>query len=232
MIMDDDATVTSLSPERLRVLMASSQDAQMQGSVIYLLIKRLADILISAVAMLLVAPMMVIIALAIKLNDGGPVFYHQKRVGYRGRHFTFHKLRSMRVDADQQREALLGQSDADGVAFKMRRDPRITGIGRFLRKFSIDELPQLWCVFVGTMSIVGPRPHLPKEVEEYSLDHHMRLMVKPGLLCYREVKGRSELNWDEWLDLDLQYCRERNLWTDLCIFCRAFPAVLLARGAF
>jgi lipopolysaccharide/colanic/teichoic acid biosynthesis glycosyltransferase len=138
----------------------------------------------------------------------------------------------MHLNADQVLERLRHQSDADGVAFKMKRDPRVTSVGRVLRKYSIDELPQLFSILMGHMSIVGPRPHLPSEVACYRPDQRLRLTVKPGLLCYREIRGRSDLTFEEWVRLDLEYIRERSAWTDTKIFFLAFPAVLGARGAY
>jgi lipopolysaccharide/colanic/teichoic acid biosynthesis glycosyltransferase len=175
---------------------------------------------------------MLVAAALIYVDDPGPVVYRQQRVGFGGETFTFFKLRSMQMDADAVLERLRHQSDAEGAAFKMKRDPRVTRVGRWIRKLSIDELPQIFSVLAGDMSIVGPRPHLPSEVKCYSGDQQARLAVKPGLLCYREIRGRSHLSFDEWMRLDLEYINERGVWTDIKIFLCAIPAVLSGHGAF
>jgi lipopolysaccharide/colanic/teichoic acid biosynthesis glycosyltransferase len=200
--------------------------------VIYLFLKRLVDITVVSMALLFAIPFMLVAAILIYLEEPGPVVYRQQRVGKAGKRFTFYKLRSMHLNADQVLERLRHQSDADGIAFKMKRDPRVTAVGRILRKFSIDELPQLFSVLAGHMSLIGPRPHLPSEVACYRPDQRLRLTVKPGLLCYREIRGRSDLTFEEWVRLDLQYIRERGVWTDIKIFLLAFPAVLGAKGAY
>ncbi len=194
--------------------------------------KRVMDILVSSIALILFAPIILITCLLVKLYDGGPAFFNQARVGRNGRLIKFYKIRSMRADAESVKHKLLHLSDAEGSAFKMKQDPRITPIGRFIRKYSIDEMPQLYLVLIGEMSIVGPRPHLPGEVASYSPSQRDRLMVKPGLLCLREISGRSHLTFQEWVDLDLQYVRSRSLWLDIKIFMRAIWTVTTGKGAY
>jgi len=204
-------------------------------SVIFLLhgVKRLFDILGSLLAILLASPIFAITALLIKLNDGGPVFFKQTRVGYRGKLFTMWKFRSMCVDADKQKEKFMQQNEMKGgVLFKMKADPRVTAVGRVIRKTSIDELPQFFNVLKGDMSIVGPRPSLPKEVEKYSAEDRQRLNIKPGITCLWQVSGRSEMNFAEQVQLDLAYIRSSNILTDIKLLLRTIPAVLMGKGAY
>jgi lipopolysaccharide/colanic/teichoic acid biosynthesis glycosyltransferase len=194
--------------------------------------KRAFDLVVALAAVIAFAPIMIVVAAIIVIEDKGPILYRQPRVGRYGVPFWFYKFRSMRVDADKIRAELLKHSDAAGAAFKMKNDPRITRIGRFIRKFSIDEMPQLFSVIAGHMSIVGPRPHLGVEVSTYNPEQFGRLLVRPGLLCLREISGRSNLSFEEWVRLDLEYVRTRSLWLDLKIFCLAIPAVLKGDGAY
>lgn len=199
----------------------------------YLLWKRLLDIVVSLSAGVVLLPLMMAVALLIRAQDGGPALYWQTRVGRRGRHFPFPKFRSMVIDAEALRARLQASNeDADGVKFKMRRDPRITPLGRVLRKYSIDELPQLWCVLRGDMTLVGPRPPLVSEVPAYSAEDWGRLDVVPGLTCLWQVRGRSELSFREQVALDLEYIRTCGALTDLKILVQTVPAVLLGRGAY
>jgi lipopolysaccharide/colanic/teichoic acid biosynthesis glycosyltransferase len=195
-------------------------------------LKRILDILVSFIALILLSPIMVLVALFIAIEDGSPVFYRQLRVGQHGREFWFTKFRSMRRDADAIKEQLSKQNEAGDVIFKMENDPRVTRVGRAIRRLSIDELPQLWLVLSGTMTLVGPRPHLPKEVDAYSTLQKSRLQGKPGLLCLREVTGRSRLTFTEWVDLDLEYLRHRSILLDCWVLLRVIPAVLKAEGAY
>jgi lipopolysaccharide/colanic/teichoic acid biosynthesis glycosyltransferase len=194
--------------------------------------KRLADIVVASFAIFLLSPLLLVTALLVWAEDRGPVLYRQARVGRFGKQFWFYKFRSMRVDADRIREQLLKQSDAQGAAFKMKNDPRITRIGRFIRKFSIDEMPQLFAVLAGHMAIIGPRPHLAIEVSTYTPEQYVRLAVKPGLLCLREIKGRSNLSFEQWLDLDLEYVKKRTWLLDMKIMSLAIPAVIKGDGAY
>ena len=198
----------------------------------YLRVKRLLDILVAGAALLLLWPLFLLVALAIVCDDRGPVFYRQIRVGRYGRRFTFWKFRSMVAGADAIKTALAGCNEAEGPIFKMRHDPRVTRVGRFLRRYSIDELPQLINVLRGDMSLVGPRPHLPSEVACYTLRQRARLSVLPGLVCWREVSGRSCIGFERWIEMDLCYIERRSLRTDLTILLRVIPALLRPEGAY
>ncbi|MDD8044295.1 MAG: sugar transferase [Verrucomicrobiota bacterium] len=197
-------------------------------------IKRVLDIVVAAAAALLLLPLFGIVALAIKLTDGGPVLFWQKRVGKWGKEFNFPKFRSMVVNAEALKAELLHQSDHGGqsITFKMKRDPRITWIGRLIRKLSIDELPQLWCVIHGDMSLVGPRPPTVAEVAQYTLADRRRLDVTPGLTCIWQISGRGDIPFHQQVELDLDYIRSRSLRLDLIILLKTIPAVLLGRGAY
>jgi lipopolysaccharide/colanic/teichoic acid biosynthesis glycosyltransferase len=201
-------------------------------SKVYLFVKRVADILISSCALILLSPIMLTVALIVKLQDGGPIIYRQTRVGILGKTFNFYKFRSMRVDAEKVLESLVHLSDAQGAAFKMKNDPRRTPFGTIMRKYSLDELPQIFAVLGGSMSVIGPRPQLPPTVATYTPEHQRRLSVKPGLICLREVKGRSRLSFDEWVQLDLEYIQNQSLLMDLKIFLLSIPAVLSGDGAY
>jgi lipopolysaccharide/colanic/teichoic acid biosynthesis glycosyltransferase len=195
--------------------------------------KRALDVVVAATLLVLLAPMLALVALLIKLRDGGPVLYWQMRVGRWGREFAFPKFRSMVPNADKLLDQLLSHNDhKEGVTFKMRRDPRLTWIGRVIRKLSIDELPQLWCVLRGQMTLVGPRPPVPREVGQYTLAQRRRLDVTPGLTCLWQVSGRSNLPFPRQVELDVQYIESQSMWLDLVILLKTVPAVLLGRGAF
>jgi lipopolysaccharide/colanic/teichoic acid biosynthesis glycosyltransferase len=177
---------------------------------------------------------MLAVAAAVRLTSKGPAFLRQTRVGQDGAPFTIYKFRSMYHDAEARRAALVADNihGAEGVTFKLKRDPRITGIGRFIRRMSIDELPQLVNVLNGTMSLVGPRPPLPAEVVRYTAEQRRRLAGKPGLTCLWQVSGRSNLPFPKQVELDVEYLAKRGIATDLSILLRTVPAVLLARGAY
>lgn len=196
-----------------------------------LAIKRGLDVLGAAVALLLLSPIFLLVALAIKLEDGGPVFYSQERAGLYGRPFLMHKFRSMIVNADRLKEQLAAQNEAQGPVFKMRRDPRITRVGQFIRKTSIDEFPQFWNVLVGEMSLVGPRPPIPAEVRRYERWQMRRLSMKPGITCIWQVSGRSDISFEQWMKLDLEYIDNWSLFLDLKLLVMTLPAVLTMRGA-
>lgn len=204
-----------------------------RASIRYPAIKRALDITASAIGLVLLSPLFLLLALVIRLDSPGPLLFSQTRVGERGREFRCWKFRSMHVDAQQRREALEESNEMrGGTTFKIKNDPRITRLGRFIRKASIDELPQLWNVLNGDMSLVGPRPPLPAEVARYSLRAWQRLAVKPGITCIWQVNGRSDLPFEEQLRLDLRYIRDRSMWLDLKLLLQTIPAVLLARGAY
>ena len=196
-----------------------------------LLVKRVLDIGVSAMVLVLMAPVMLITAILIKLTSPGPVLFAQDRVGMNQRRFRLYKFRSMVVDADEKKKELAHLNELDGPAFKMANDPRITSIGRFIRKTSIDELPQLFNVLKGQMSLVGPRPPLPSEVSQYQWLFRRRLSVKPGITCVWQVSGRSGTTFDEWMKMDKQYVENWSLLLDFQILLKTIPAVLLCRGA-
>jgi len=196
-------------------------------------LKRLLDIAVSATALLLGSPIYLLTALAIKMEDRGPIFFGQERVGYRGRLFRMWKFRSMVANAEALKKKLEQQNEMKGgVIFKMKADPRITRVGRFIRKYSIDELPQFWNVLRGDMSVVGPRPPVPKEVAQYSPEARQRLLAKPGITCIWQVSGRSDIDFDGQVKLDVEYIRSTSFWTDLVLLIRTVPAVLLGKGAY
>ena len=194
--------------------------------------KRPLDIAGALVLLALTAPVFLLAALAIKLTSHGPVFFAQERVGLNGKGFRMLKFRSMYLNAEARRAALEAQSERDGVCFKMRNDPRITGVGRVLRRFSIDELPQVLNVLRGDMSLVGPRPALPVEVEAYSMRAFRRLEAMPGITGLWQVSGRADLDFDTMIDLDLKYIQTCSMWSDLAILLATVGAVLNGRGAY
>ncbi len=196
-----------------------------------LFLKRIADVVLSGLMLLLLSPLLFAAAAAIKLSSPGPVFFLQERVGLNQRKFKMIKFRSMVEDAEAQLGALAGMNEADGPIFKIKDDPRVTVVGRLIRKYSIDELPQLINVLMGEMSLVGPRPHPTPEVEKYTWHQRRRLSVKPGLTGLAQVSGRSDLAWQECVDLDLGYIDTWSVAKDLAILFRTFHAVATARGA-
>jgi exopolysaccharide biosynthesis polyprenyl glycosylphosphotransferase len=193
--------------------------------------KRAFDVVASGLAVLLLSPILLGAAAAIRLDSPGPVFFRQRRVGRNGRPFTMLKFRSMYVDAEARLDSLRSQNEATGPVFKMRNDPRITAVGRFIRRTSIDELPQFFNVLTGEMSVVGPRPPVPAEVRLYKRWQRRRLSVKPGITCTWQVSGRSSIDFDQWMELDLEYIDHWSLWKDIQICFKTIPAVLGSRGA-
>lgn len=184
--------------------------------IIYLFFKRIIDIVGSATGLILLSPLFILVALAIKIEDPkGKVFFAQKRCGKDNEPFPMYKFRSMVSNAEELLEELMEQNEMDGPVFKIKEDPRITKVGKFIRKTSIDELPQLFNILMGDMSIVGPRPAIPHEVAEYNDYQKQRLLVKPGLTCIWQVSGRNSIGFDEWIDMDLEYIEKRNLWMDI-----------------
>jgi lipopolysaccharide/colanic/teichoic acid biosynthesis glycosyltransferase len=201
---------------------------------IFAFLKRLTDVLVSGIMLLALAVPMAILAVIIKLYDRGPVLFWQQRVGKHGRIFGFPKFRSMRVDAEQLKDKLLAANQYGNTAinFKMKGDPRITPIGRFIRRFSADELPQLWCVLIGDMSLVGPRPPVPREVVNYSSADRRRLEVTPGLTCIWQVSGRSNVPFPQQVEMDCEYIHRQSLTKDIELLAKTVPAVLTGRGAY
>ena len=195
--------------------------------------KRFMDIVLAIFAIIAGSPVFLLTALLVKLTSPGPIIFSQVRVGKHGRHFKFYKFRSMYIDAEARKAELMKLNESgDGVIFKMKRDPRITPIGRFIRKFSIDELPQLFNVLLGDMSLVGPRPPLPSEVRTYTLEARKRLNITPGITCIWQVSGRSELPFSKQIALDKEYIASRSAWKDFLILLKTIPAILTGRGAW
>lgn len=186
-----------------------------RGFSFYEVIKRVIDVVCSFVGVLVLSPLFVVIAIIIKFTSKGPVFFSQKRVGRDGKEFKMYKFRSMVVNAEELKEKLAAQNEMSGPMFKMKDDPRVTKVGKFIRKTSIDELPQLFNVLKGDMSLVGPRPSLPKEVAQFEDWMYRRLEVKPGLTCYWQVSGRNNIDFEDWMKLDIKYVKEKNLWIDI-----------------
>ena len=198
----------------------------------YLLAKRIVDILGALAGIIICLPIWVIAAILIKLDSRGPVLFWQIRVGENGKPFRFCKLRTMYVDAERRKQELAARNEMGGPAFKVRDDPRVTRVGRFLRKYSIDETPQLFHVLLGQMSLVGPRPPLIEEVARYKPWQTERLSVRPGLTCTWQVSGRNEIPFDQWVIMDIEYIRRRNFWLDMYLLLKTIPAVISARGAY
>jgi lipopolysaccharide/colanic/teichoic acid biosynthesis glycosyltransferase len=196
-------------------------------------VKRMLDLMLTTLALVALTPLFVIVACLIKLHDGGPIFFCQRRIGRHGIPFWCYKFRSMVPNAEALRADLMPQNvhGENGITFKLKHDPRITPIGRFLRKASIDELPQLFNIIRGEMSLVGPRPPLPAEVAKYNEQHLQRLSVLPGLTCLWQVSGRAELPFEEQVRLDLEYISRRSLALDVSLLIRTIPAVISGRGA-
>jgi len=197
--------------------------------VLGLIAKRTLDIALASLALLLLGPVLLVIALVIKLDDRGPVLFRQTRVGLHGRPFQMVKFRTMVPDAELKRAELALLNEISGPAFKLQADPRITRVGRLLRRASLDELPQFWNVLFGQMSVVGPRPPLPDEVAGYDLWHRRRLSMKPGITGLWQVSARLEEEFDRWVELDLNYIDRWSLWLDLKIMLRTVPAMLSGR---
>ncbi|MCO8120691.1 sugar transferase [Stieleria sp. TO1_6] len=202
-------------------------------SPVYRMMKRVTDVVGSIVGIIVLSPIFLLAAIAVLLKDGRPIIFRQTRVGLNGSEFTIYKFRTMTRNAEQQLDALREQNEhGDSVTFKMRNDPRVIPIiGQFMRRTSIDELPQLWNVLRGEMSLVGPRPALPKEVARYDAPHMVRLAAKPGLTCFWQVSGRGELGFDQQFELDCRYVAECSFIVDLWLIAMTFPALIKARGA-
>ena len=197
-----------------------------------LIIKRLLDIILSGIGLIVIAPLLAVVALLVRSTSKGPVFFSQERCSLNGRRFKLYKFRTMVIDAESKMAELMAFNQMEGPAFKMDNDPRVTSVGRVLRKLSIDELPQLWNVFLGDMSLVGPRPPLPKEVQQYDFWQRRRLSMRPGITCLWQVGGRNKIkDFDEWARLDLKYIDEWSLALDFKILLKTFPAVVSGAGA-
>ena len=198
----------------------------------YAVVKRIFDIIVSLIALIALFPIFLVIALLVKVTSRGPVLYRSERIGLCGRPFLVLKFRSMYTGADRERHLLQNENEKAGPIFKMKQDPRITPVGRILRKYSLDEIPQFWSVLRGEMSMVGPRPPIRSEVEQYDDYARRRLSVKPGMTCYWQIMGRSDLDFDEWMELDNRYVDEMSFWTDLKILVKTPIVVLRGEGAY
>ena len=198
----------------------------------YKCLKRFLDIVLSGIALICLSPVFLFTAIAIRLEDGGPAIFTQQRAGKDMQVFNMYKFRSMYVNADEKMAELLKDNEQAGHAFKIKNDPRITKVGRFIRRVSIDELPQLINIIKGDMSIVGPRPILTFQMEECNEYEKQRVIVKPGLTCYWQIGGRANIKWNEWVELDLNYIEDMSLWTDLKIILKTIPAVFDNEGAY
>lgn len=195
--------------------------------IVYLFLKRLIDIIGASLGLILASPIMLIVAILIKLEDPkGPIFFSQIRNGAYPTTFKMYKFRSMYIDAEERLQDLMHLNEQSGPAFKITDDPRITKIGKFIRKTSLDELPQLFNILKGEMSLVGPRPAIPREVEQYTAYQKQRLFVKPGLTCIWQVSGRNNIGFEEWVELDIEYIKTRSLWLDTKLILLTIPALL------
>jgi len=197
----------------------------------YFIIKRIIDIIGALSGIILISPVMIIAAIWIKLDSKGPVFFAQNRVGQDGKKFIMYKFRSMCSDAEGLLGKLKHENEMSGPMFKMKDDPRITSSGRFIRKTSIDELPQLFNILKGDMSLVGPRPSLPKEVVQFTPFQKRRLVAKPGLTCYWQVNGRSDVSFEEWMEMDVEYIKDRNTWLDIILIFKTVGVLFGDEGA-
>ncbi|MGL5650229.1 MAG: sugar transferase [Paraclostridium sp.] len=207
-------------------------DADAYASPIYLFLKRLIDITGSLIGLIILSPIFIVVSIAIKVEDPkGSIFFGQERNGKYPKTFKMYKFRSMVHNAEALLEQLKAQNEMNGPAFKMKNDPRITKVGKFIRKTSIDELPQLINILKGDMSFVGPRPPIPREVSEYDEYQLQRLSVKPGLTCYWQVSGRNNIDFEEWIELDLKYIKERNIFIDIKLIMMTIPALLGDKNA-
>ena len=199
---------------------------------LFLAVKRMFDILSSGLALVVLSPVFLVTAIAIKLEDGGPVFYSADRWGKDMRNFRMHKFRSMRVNAEAMINELLKDSEMTGHAFKIKNDPRITRVGHFIRKYSIDELPQLWNIFVGDMSVVGPRAIMTVGTDSIDDYDKQRWLVRPGLTCYWQVSGRADVKWAQWIEMDLDYIENMSILEDIKLILKTIPVVFKAEGAY
>lgn len=194
--------------------------------------KRLFDIVASIIGLIILSPVFLIVAIAIKLDDNGPVFYNQQRIGENGKPFKMYKFRSMKVNADKYLDDLIHKNEIDGAMFKIKNDPRITRVGRFIRKTSIDEFPQLLNVLLGQMSIVGPRPPLPREVKMYTDYDWQRLYVRPGCTGLWQVTARNSVGFHEMVNIDLEYIQQRGFWLDIKIMLKTIKVIFIPNSAY
>ena len=202
-----------------------------RSNILYEVIKRIIDIVASFTGLILLSPLILIVSMLIKLESKGEVIFKQKRVGLNGKEFYMYKFRSMVINAEELKEQLESQNEMSGPMFKIKDDPRITNVGKFIRKTSIDELPQLINVIKGDMSLVGPRPSLPKEVKKFEQWMMERLEVKPGLTCIWQVSGRNNIDFEDWMKLDIKYVRERSFKLDIKLILKTVLVLLGDKNA-
>ncbi|MCM8709417.1 exopolysaccharide biosynthesis polyprenyl glycosylphosphotransferase [Clostridium sp. SYSU_GA19001] len=206
---------------------SKEQTLKNNKSRLYFLVKRLMDIVLSILGLVLLSPVMIIVSIIIKFESEGPIIFVQERVGQYGELFKMYKFRSMIDNAEDLIESLKDKNEMSGPMFKITDDPRVTKIGKFIRKTSIDELPQLINVLKGEMSLVGPRPNLPREVRKFTPYQNNKLLAKPGLTCYWQVMGRNNIDFEEWIELDIKYIEDRSLWVDIKLI---FKTIFLLFG--
>jgi len=224
---------TMASNSEIRYMPELAGPRMATGFSMYLFCKRAMDLFVAGTMLICLAPVLAAVALMIKFTDGGTILFRQMRVGRGGREFPFYKFRSMVVNAEQLKARLAAQNHHhDPRTFKMKHDPRVTWIGRIIRKTSIDELPQLWNVLIGDMTLVGPRPAVPSEVAKYNAHERYRLDVVPGLTCIWQVSGRADVDFSRQVEMDLEYICKRSLWFDFKLLCLTLPAVISGRGAY
>lgn len=202
-----------------------------EKSTSYYITKRIVDFLGALFGIIALSPLIIITAIAVKLDSKGPILFAQKRVGQNGRIFHMYKFRSMVTNAEELLHKLKDKNEMTGPMFKMKNDPRITRVGKFIRKTSIDELPQLFNVLKGEMSLVGPRPNLSREVEKFTERQKIKLLAKPGLTCYWQVMGRNDIDFEEWMELDIKYVKERNIWIDIALILKTVRVLFGDEGA-
>lgn len=226
------SSTSTLSEEQVVAVPAAIPIVPPALSPLYTATKRTFDILLAGGGLLFLSPLLALIALLVRLDSEGPIIFRQVRIGRGGRPFTFFKFRSMFVGADVLKPTLLALNEADYPLFKIRNDPRVTRMGRLLRRTSFDELPQLWSVLRGEMTLIGPRPHLPEEVEHYSVRQRVRLAVEPGITCLWQVSRRVGEDFDQWIEMDIEYIRRRSWRTDLFILWKTFLVVFSLDRAY
>mgnify|MGYP001544426200 CR=1 FL=1 len=218
-------------PQRSSRASRTQTDFDYEKNIGYFILKRIIDLVGALSGIILISPVMIITAILIKVDSKGPVFFAQSRVGQDGKKFMMYKFRSMCTDAEVLLGKLKNENEMSGPMFKMKDDPRITKVGKFVRKTSIDELPQLFNILKGEMSLVGPRPSLPKEVVQFTPFQKRRLVAKPGLTCYWQVRGRSDVSFEEWMEMDVEYIEERNTWIDITLIFKTVGVLFGDEGA-
>ena len=209
----------------------NTKNIKLKKKYYYFIVKRFIDIVGALVGIIFLLPIMLGTAIAIKLDSKGNIVFAQKRVGLNGKIFKMYKFRSMISNAEELKKELMIKNEMSGPMFKIKEDPRVTSVGRIIRKTSIDELPQLFNVLKGNMSLVGPRPNLPKEVSCFKLYHKQKLLAKPGLTCYWQVRGRNSIGFEEWMELDIKYIEERNTWIDIKLIVKTVFVLLGDKNA-